>query len=86
MGVGTISGAFNIKYYLFSLSSLGTTVSIFFGRTRFKIIDTINTTATQFSANTFSIILGKMLKISGTCVKPIPILSESAAIVILRCE
>lgn len=40
-GAGTISGAFNIKYYLFSLSSLGTTVSIFFGRTRFKIIDTI---------------------------------------------
>lgn len=59
--------------------------SIFFGNTRFNIIETINTTATQFSANTVSTIFGKMEKISGTCVKPIPILNESAAIVIFLC-
>lgn len=35
-GKSPISGAFNIKYYLFSLSSLGTTDFHIFGRTSLK--------------------------------------------------
>lgn len=42
----------------------------------------MNTTATQFSAKTLRTISGKIAKISGTCVKPIPTLSESATIII----
>ena len=42
---------------------------------------TRKTTATQFSAKTVFTICGKISKISGTCVKPMPILKESAAMV-----
>ena len=58
--------------------------SFSFGSTRFAMIAIKNTVATQLSAKTFCTTSGKMEKISGTCVKPIPTLSERAAIVMLR--
>lgn len=53
---------------------------MFLGNTKFEITAVKNTTATQFSANTFLMISGKISKISGTCVKPIPILRDNATI------
>lgn len=44
-----------------------------------------NTTATQFSANTERMMLGKMSKMAGTCVNPSPMLKDNADIVIFRC-
>ena len=55
--------------------------SIFLGRIKLSTIAIINTTATQFSANTVLTICGKILKISGTCVNPSPTLRDKATIV-----
>ena len=54
-GKAPSQGLLNIKYYLFSLSSLGTTVSIFLEEQDLKLIDTINYYKQHsFHANTFS--------------------------------
>lgn len=57
-----------------------------FGKTRFNIIETINTTATQFCAKTVCTICGKILNKSSHCVNPSPTLSDNAAITIFLCE
>ena len=48
-----------------------------FGKNRLRITAVTNTNATQFSANTALMILGKCANISGHCVNPSPMLSES---------
>ena len=63
------------RFYFFSHS---------LGITRFIMMAARNTTATQFSANTVRIMSGKMLNISGTWVKPRPMLRDRAAMVMLR--
>ena len=57
-----------------------------FGKMRFSIIASRNTTATQFCAKIDCIISGKFLNISGTSVKPTPMLSDREAMVIFLSE
>lgn len=52
-----------------------------FGKNRLRITAVTNTNATQFSANTALMILGKCANISGHCVNPSPMLSDRATIV-----
>ena len=59
---------------------------MFFGSTKFKRIATKKTTATQFCANTFCTICGKIRNKSAHCVNPRPMLRDNAAMVIFRCE
>ena len=58
--------------------------SILSGRTKLSTNATKKTTATQFSAKTFFTSAGKILKIAGTWVKPIPILIAKEAMMTLR--
>ena len=58
-------------------SSLGSTV--------FRITATTNATAMQFEAKICWNSAGNCVKMSLTWVKPMPMVSESAAIVMLRC-
>ena len=48
-----------------------------FGKNILRITAVTNTNATQFSANTALMILGKCANISGHCVNPSPMQSES---------
>ena len=48
-----------------------------FGKNRLRITAVTNTNATQFSSNTALMILGKCANISGHCVNPSPMQSES---------
>ena len=57
--------------------------SIFFGKTRFRMIDTTNATATTFAENTDCTISGKIChkSISLAAVKPTPTAKDNAAMV-----
>lgn len=63
-------------------------ISISFGSTRLRMMETTNTTATTLAENTDCISCGKRLQIplSLAVVNPIPIAREREIMVTLRCE